>query len=87
MTVQLNHTIVFCRDQQVSATFLAEILGRPAPKRFGPFFVVDVDNGVSLDFDEVEGEVAFGHYAFLVGEAFMRAAEPGIELERMFITN
>jgi indole-3-glycerol phosphate synthase len=29
---------------------------------------------------------ANGVHAFLVGEAFMRAAEPGIELERMFIT-
>ena len=30
---------------------------------------------------------ANGVHAFLVGEAFMRAAEPGTELERMFITN
>jgi indole-3-glycerol phosphate synthase len=29
---------------------------------------------------------ANGVHAFLVGEAFMRAAEPGMELERMFIT-
>jgi hypothetical protein len=39
MSVQLNHTIVSCRDGQRSATFLAEILGRPAPNRFGPFLV------------------------------------------------
>jgi indole-3-glycerol phosphate synthase len=30
---------------------------------------------------------ANGVHAFLVGEAFMRAAEPGIELERMFLTD
>jgi indole-3-glycerol phosphate synthase len=30
---------------------------------------------------------ANGVHAFLVGEAFMRAAEPGIELERIFLTN
>jgi catechol 2,3-dioxygenase-like lactoylglutathione lyase family enzyme len=68
MSVQLNHTIVRCRDQQKSATFLAEILGRPAPSRFGPFLVVAVDNGVSLDFHDAEGEIAPEHYAFLIGE-------------------
>ena len=68
MSVQLNHTIVWCRDQAKSAGFLAEILGRPAPTVFGPFLVVEVDNGVSLDFHEIDGEIAPQHYAFLVGE-------------------
>ena len=27
-----------------------------------------------------------GVHAFLVGEAFMRAPEPGVELERIFVT-
>jgi catechol 2,3-dioxygenase-like lactoylglutathione lyase family enzyme len=68
MTVQLNHTIVWCRDQQRSAAFLTEILGRPPAIRFGPFLVVEVDNGVSLDFHEVDGDIASQHYAFLIGE-------------------
>lgn len=68
MSVRLNHTIVWCRDQARSAKFLAEILGRPAPTRFGPFLVVEVDNAVSLDFHEIDGEVASQHYAFLVDE-------------------
>src|SRR5215467_3910164 len=68
MSVHLNHTIVWCRDQGRSATFLAEILGLPAPVRFGPFLVVEAHNGVSLDFHESEGEIASQHYAFLVGE-------------------
>ena len=68
MTVELNHTIVWCRDQKRSAAFLTEILGRPPATRFGPFLVVEVDNGVSLDFHEVEGEIASQHYAFLVSE-------------------
>lgn len=68
MSVQLNHTIVWCRDQRRSATFLAELFGRPAPVRFGPFLIVEVDNGVSLDYHDVDGEVAGQHYAFLVGE-------------------
>ncbi len=69
MSVQLNHTIVWCRDQQRSATFFTEIFGRPSPSRFGHFLVVELDNGVSLDFyDGSGGEVASQHYAFLVGE-------------------
>jgi catechol 2,3-dioxygenase-like lactoylglutathione lyase family enzyme len=68
MAVTLDHTIVWCHDQQVSATFLAEILGLPAPRAFGPFLVVDAANGVSLDFHEVDGEIASQHYAFLVDE-------------------
>jgi catechol 2,3-dioxygenase-like lactoylglutathione lyase family enzyme len=68
MPVRLNHTIVWCRDPARSAAFLAEILGRPAPVPFGPFLVVELDNGVSLDFHATEGEVARQHYAFLVGE-------------------
>jgi catechol 2,3-dioxygenase-like lactoylglutathione lyase family enzyme len=69
MSVQLNHTIVWCRDKQRSATFLTEIFGRPTPVRFGPFLVVEVDNGASLDFHETDGEIASQHYAFLVGES------------------
>ena len=68
MTVQLNHTIVWCRDKRQSAKFLSDVLGRPAPSRFGPFLVVELDNGVSLDFHEVDGDVASQHYAFLIGE-------------------
>jgi catechol 2,3-dioxygenase-like lactoylglutathione lyase family enzyme len=69
MTVQLNHTIVWCRDKARSAAFLAEILGRPAPTRFGPFQVVELDNGVSLDFHDTNGDIAPQHYAFLIDEA------------------
>jgi catechol 2,3-dioxygenase-like lactoylglutathione lyase family enzyme len=68
VTVQLNHTIVQCRDKQRSATFLTEILGLADPVRFGPFLVVEVDNGASLDFDESDEEIARQHYAFLIGE-------------------
>lgn len=68
MSVRLNHTIVWCRDADRSSAFLAEILGRPAPVRFGPFLVVELDNGVSLDFHTVDREIAMQHYAFLVGE-------------------
>ena len=74
MSVQLNHTIVSCRDQRRSATFLSEILGLPSPTRFGPFLVVAADNGVSLDFAERSGPIAAQHYAFLVGDEEFDAA-------------
>jgi hypothetical protein len=65
--VQLNHTIVGASDNWASAAFLAELLGRPAPTAFGPFAVVELDNGVSLDFEKT-GAVQPRHYAFLVSE-------------------
>ncbi len=68
MTIPLNHTIVYASDRTKSARFLAEILGRPAPIRFGPFAVVELDNGVSLDFMTTDQPVHPQHYAFLIGE-------------------
>jgi len=69
MTVALNHTIVHARDPKGSAVFLAAILGRPAPVRFGPFWAVALDNGVTLDYIEAtEDELIIEHYAFLVSE-------------------
>jgi catechol 2,3-dioxygenase-like lactoylglutathione lyase family enzyme len=83
VSIQLNHTIVFCRDQQRSAAFLSEILGLPPATRFAHFLVVAVDNAVSLDFAESSGEITAQHYAFLVGEdefdaAFGRIRDRGL---------
>lgn len=69
MTIELNHTIVAARDQQASATFLAEVLGLAAPTRFGPFLVVETANGVSLDYAETDEDITPQHYAFLVSES------------------
>jgi len=68
MSVQLNHTIVWCRDKQKAAGFLTEILGLPPARPFGPFLVVELDNGVSLDFYQKDGEISVQHYAFLISE-------------------
>ncbi|MGI9001706.1 MAG: VOC family protein [Pseudonocardia sp.] len=68
MTVELNHTIVAARDKWSAARFLAEVLGLPEPVEFGPFAVVALHNGVSLDVVDVEDEVASQHYAFLISE-------------------
>jgi catechol 2,3-dioxygenase-like lactoylglutathione lyase family enzyme len=68
MSPKLNHTIVWCRDKGRSATFLTEILGLPDAQPFGPFQVVELGNEVSLDFHEIEGDIASQHYAFLITE-------------------
>ena len=65
--VELNHTIVASRDRWAGARFLTEILGLPDPTAFGPFAVVTVANGVSLDYMSA-AEVVPQHYAFLVGD-------------------
>jgi catechol 2,3-dioxygenase-like lactoylglutathione lyase family enzyme len=69
MTVELNHTIVAARDKVVSAMFLTDLLGLPAPTAFARFLVVTLSNGVSLDFLETSEDIAPQHYAFLVSEA------------------
>lgn len=70
MPAQLNHTIVPAADAQASATDLAEMLDLPAPRQFGHFWQVDIDNGVALDFaDHADADTRPQlHYAFLVSE-------------------
>jgi catechol 2,3-dioxygenase-like lactoylglutathione lyase family enzyme len=68
MPVQLNHTIVHATDQERSARFLTDLLGLPDAVRFGPFLVVEVANGVSLDYVTAREKIAGQHYAFLVTE-------------------
>jgi catechol 2,3-dioxygenase-like lactoylglutathione lyase family enzyme len=69
MAVELNHTIVNTHDKRAGARFVTDVLGLPEPGAFGPFAVVELQNGVSLDFMDVEGEITTQHYAFLISEA------------------
>jgi catechol 2,3-dioxygenase-like lactoylglutathione lyase family enzyme len=69
MTIKLNHTIVSAKDKNASASFLTDILGLPAAKPFGHFLAVQLDNDVTLDFIEWDGDIPTEHYAFLVSEA------------------
>jgi catechol 2,3-dioxygenase-like lactoylglutathione lyase family enzyme len=84
MTITLNHTIVWCHDQKVSAGFLTDLFGLPPAVHWGPFEIVEVANGVSLDYHELDGEIPSQHYAFLVSEdefdaIFGRIVERGLE--------
>lgn len=65
--MRLDHTIVWCRDQQRSATFLAEMLGRPAQTRFiahwadpartRPAGINHNDGGRGVDFEDPDGHL------------------------------
>lgn len=67
MAIELNHTIVASQDKDSAARFVTDVLGLPEHGSFGPFAVVELSNGVSLDFMDA-GEIVPQHYAFLISE-------------------
>jgi catechol 2,3-dioxygenase-like lactoylglutathione lyase family enzyme len=80
---ELNHTIVWCSEKQRSAEILTDILGLPPARPFFHFLVVELKNGVSLDYYQKEGPVSPQHYAFLVSDeefdtGFARIQEQGL---------
>ncbi|MFI5802248.1 VOC family protein [Streptomyces sp. NPDC051561] len=86
MAVQLNHTIVFARDNRESAEFFAHIFGLEVGPQWGPFIQVKLDNDIDLDFATFPAgmEILSQHYAFLVSEEefdgiFDRIKAKGIE--------
>jgi catechol 2,3-dioxygenase-like lactoylglutathione lyase family enzyme len=81
MAVEFNHSIVWCSDKMRSSAFMARMLGRPEPKALLSFMVVELDNGVSLDFLEKDGAVARQHYAFLVPDEEFDAIVARVEAE------
>ena len=80
---ELNHTIVWCSDKQRSADFLTGLLGLPPARAFFHFIVVDLSNGVSLDYYQKEGAVSPQHYAFLVSDSEFDAAFARIEAAKL----
>jgi catechol 2,3-dioxygenase-like lactoylglutathione lyase family enzyme len=86
VSISLNHTIVWCRDKDVASEFLADLFALPTPARWGPFRIVEMTNGVSLDYHELADDIGFSaqHYAFLVSEdefdeIFGRIVERGLD--------
>jgi catechol 2,3-dioxygenase-like lactoylglutathione lyase family enzyme len=69
MAVELNHTIIWCRDKLASSAFLADMFALDPPEPFLHFMVVRLANHVSVDFMQKDRPVAPQHYAFLVSEA------------------
>ncbi len=69
MSVELDHTLVAARDKRASAELLAFILGVPWEETgIGPFCPVYVNAGLTLDFDQAEGEFQIQHFCFRVSE-------------------
>lgn len=84
MTAELNHTIIRVRDKHSAATFLAEILGIPVQPQWGPFVPIQLGNGVTLDYLDVDdAKIQPQHYSFLVSDpefdaAFARIKDAGL---------
>lgn len=83
---ELNHLIVWCADKTRGAAHLVDVLGLDPPRDFaGQFLVVDIGNGVSLDYADWRGdELTSQHLAFLVTDeefdaAYDRMKSTGIE--------
>ncbi|MDX2916700.1 MULTISPECIES: VOC family protein [Streptomyces] len=85
MSVELNHTIVHCKDNRESAEFFADLLDLTVGEEWGPFIPVVLANSVTLDFATLPADsITPQHYAFLVSEAefdsaFAKIQELGIE--------
>ena len=83
MSVELNHTIIWCSDKVRSSAFMTNILGLPEARPFLHFLVVELANKVSVDFYQKEGSIAPQHYAFLLSDsefdaAFQRIQDQGV---------
>ena len=68
--IGLDHTIVASRNARAAAQRLAAVLGVPWAERsaFGPFCLVYVNDGLTLDFDQHDdGAFAVQHFCFRVG--------------------
>lgn len=69
MSVELDHTIVPSRDRKAGAELLATLLGVPwEASGVGPFCPVYVNEGLTLDFDQVDDPFPVQHYCFRVSE-------------------
>jgi len=67
--VEFNHLIIFAKDKQRSAFFLAELFGLPEPVTAGFFTSVEFSNNVSFQYAEFADGFTVQHYAFLVSES------------------
>ncbi|HVE48346.1 MAG TPA: VOC family protein [Casimicrobiaceae bacterium] len=70
MSIELDHTIVPSKDRKTAARLLAELFGVAwSETGIGPFCPVYVNQGLTLDFDQVDGAFPVQHYCFRVSDA------------------
>jgi len=76
---------VYVSDRKAAAQWVADMLGLAPPQPFGPFYGVDLANGVQLDFADAETDnIRPTHYAFLISEPefdkiYGRITDQGLE--------
>jgi hypothetical protein len=70
VTVELDHILIPARDRRAAARLIGTILGVPWTEqgRVGPFSEVYVNEGLTLDFDEMPDPPP-RHFAFRVSQA------------------
>jgi hypothetical protein len=83
MAIHFNHTILLARDSKASAVFLAEMLALPAPRKWGPFYMVTTENDANLDYMDTAGDIIPQHYAFLTSEPEFDAIFDRIEERKL----
>ncbi|MFE0421684.1 VOC family protein [Streptomyces sp. NPDC058953] len=66
MSARLDHTIVRSHDRFRGAEFLAELIESSEPWENGPFAALTLEDGLTLDYLDVEGEIVSQHLAFQV---------------------
>jgi hypothetical protein len=70
MSIELDHMIVPARDRRAAAELIAKILGVAwSASGVGPFCPVFVNDGLTLDLDQAEGEMPILHYCFRMSDA------------------
>lgn len=68
-SLRLDHTIIPATNKVAAAEFLANILGLKYEGESGPFAPLQINDSLTLDFDDSDGPIHSHHLAFLISEA------------------
>ena len=69
MAIELDHLLVPSHDRFAAAKLLADLLGVPwSETGVGPFCPVYVNDGLTLDIDQADGEFPVLHYCFRMSD-------------------
>ena len=52
MSIEFNHTLVHAKDTWAAARQVGNLLGLAEPSSYGPFAVLQFDNGTTLDYTD-----------------------------------
>ena len=83
MTIYLDHTIVPSKNKQKAAQFFARIFGLSYDGLQSHFAPVHVNDILTLDFDDEDGDFDTHHYAFRVTDAEFDAIFGRLKADRV----